>query len=129
MRPAIDPEVLVKSAVPTLRYSEINESPQWCAEVVYRQERADAFHQITCPDQVVTAKFIVTLLVAPGNAQRGNDGAGVGFVFVRKQKIDVAIKQSRVAFCARNSESSGSPLPLTDKGLACLLKRNTQRLR
>src|SRR5260370_9856219 len=78
---------------------------------------------------MIAAKLIITLLIAPGNAERGNHGPRVCFVFVREQQIDAALEEPGIVQSGRQRKPLGCPLPLADKSLPCLLERNTQRLR
>src|SRR5262245_41726365 len=78
---------------------------------------------------MVAAKLIVTLLVAPRDAQRGDNRSGIRFVFMGEQKIDTALEQLRIARTRRERKAFGCSLPLPDESLACLLKGDTQRLR
>src|SRR5437867_11228506 len=78
---------------------------------------------------MVAAKFIITFLVAPWDAQRGNHCPGVGFVFMCEQQIDTALEQLRIARSGRERKAFGCPFPLPDESLARLLKGNTQGLR
>src|SRR5262245_1162100 len=49
IRPPVDPEILVKTAVLALRHSEINERAQWRTEVTNFQQRGHAFDHVACP--------------------------------------------------------------------------------
>src|SRR5262245_66029287 len=78
---------------------------------------------------MVAAEFIITFLIAPGDAERRNHSSRVRFVFMCEQEIDTALEQRRIARSCRKRKAFGCPFPLPDESLACLFKGNTQRLR
>src|SRR5207249_5736910 len=77
----------------------------------------------------IAAKLIITFLIPPGDAERGNHSPRVRFVFVREQQIDAALEELGIVRSGRQGKPLGCPLPLPDESLPRLLERNTQRLR
>src|SRR5438132_1558072 len=78
---------------------------------------------------MVAAELIIGFLIAPRNAERGNHGPRVCFVFVREQKIDAALEQLGIIRSGGEYKPFGRTLPLPDESLARLFEGNTQRLR
>src|ERR1051326_6501864 len=124
----VNPEILIKAAVPSLRDGEINQSTQWSSEVADGQQGADGLDQVACPYQMVTSDLLVAFLVTPWDAERRNHRSRIRLVFVREQEIHTALEQIGISRSCRQHKSFRCTPPLPDKGLTRLFKRNAQGL-
>ena len=73
---------------------------------------------------MVAAKLVVAFFIAPGNTERRDHRAGIGFVLVREQQIDATLEKLGIVGSGRQRKSLGCSLPLMDEGLAYLLEWN-----
>ena len=72
---AVQPHVLRPVSVGILRSLQIAKHPKSVGVRTRRQEANGRFHQITWPDQVISAQVFVPLVEAPGNRKAGNHAA------------------------------------------------------
>src|ERR1019366_194460 len=94
----VDPEVLRKAAVGALRTCEIDQGAQRGSELARSGQSDHAVDHVAGPHQMVTAKVLIALGLAPGDAERSDECAGIGFVFMgEKQLAAAAIEGAAVA--------------------------------
>src|SRR5208282_4822213 len=130
VRLAVDPEILRKAAVRTLRAREVDEGAQGGGVVAGGGQAGDAVDHVAGPDEMITAEVVVALGLAPGDAERSDQRAGIGFVLVGEQQLtSAAIERAAVAgkFVER-SDVAACALPLLEKAGAMFGERLGERL-
>src|ERR1700722_16004487 len=127
---AVDPEILRKAAVRTLRACEINESAQRGGDVSRGGQTAHAVDHVARPDEMIAAEVLVALGLAPRDAERSDERAGIGLVFMGEQQLGSAAIESAVVageFIERN-DMTARAMPLLEESSTMLRERLGQRL-
>jgi hypothetical protein len=127
----IYPRVLRKSAILLLNTGEIDKRPQRCNQITCGQQPGCAVDHVARPHQMIAAQILVPMRLAPGNAQRRDQGAAIVLVFMRQYQFPAAaIKLTAIAAePLERMQTAADPLPLLEKACAVLWKRGAQRLR
>ena len=72
---AVDPEVLVETPIVLLGTGQIDQGTERDLRITGREQTGGTIAHIPSPDQMVAAHVVVTHGLAPGNAQRRDQGA------------------------------------------------------
>ncbi len=131
VRFAVDPEILVETAVLLLSPGQIDQGAKRDLGAAGSQQAAGAVAHVARPDQIVAFQVVARVL-APGDAQRGDQGTVVGLVFVCQEHVlaDV-IERAAVAGHRRHLRLHvmANTLPLLDEAPAVSGEGSAQRLR
>ena len=85
IRLAIDPAILREPSIRQLNGRKPDQSPQRRSCLAGRQKCGRALHQVTGPNQMVTAEIFVVLGLSPRDAHRRDQRALKGFVLMGEQ--------------------------------------------
>ena len=64
---AINPAILRKTAIGPLERREPDQRPERCSGLAGGQQRGGALHEVSGPDEMITAQVVVPLSLTPGN--------------------------------------------------------------
>ena len=109
----VDPEILGKAAVGSLRAGEVDECAARCIDAAAGQQGGRGLHHVACPDKVVAAEVVVAFGLSPGDGGGGDKCTGVGLVFMGQQDVVAGLhQQAAVAGFGRQPIRAGGALPL-----------------
>ena len=113
---AVDPEILRKATVGLLRTSQVGERAQGGFSTAAGHQSRRSLHHVARPHQVVAAKVVVTLGIAPGDGGGRDEGAGKGLILVRQDNVVADLQQaSVVAGVTRHVPRCCGAMPLLDE--------------
>src|SRR5437764_15177786 len=82
---AVYPAILGETAFRSLNSCQPDQSAQRCACLTSGQKRSCALHEISGPDEMITAKIVIALGFTPGDTHRCDERALKNFIFMRQQ--------------------------------------------
>ena len=84
---SVDPEVLGEAAVRALGAGEVDERAEGGVGATAGKQRGGGLDHVASPDEVIAAEVGVALGGSPGDGGGGDEGAGVGLVFVGEDDV------------------------------------------
>ncbi len=129
VRRAVDPEVLRKASIRTLRAGQVHQRAQRRIFLAAGQQRRRRLHHVPRPHQVIAAKVVIAPRGSPRNRRRGDKRARIRLVFMRQQHVMADPRQpALVRRLLRQPLRRRRPSPLQQETLQVVHKRRRQAL-